>query len=245
MKAIKLILTFVVILGVIVGAFYIFGDRGGDVLPPMDNDTLESYRSQFENDWKQKGDWDVNLYKNHVTTVDQLSVEFEVEDLRRYNDQLALELVHDKVFGEWRKATCSKNVVDKYINALTTITTTNKSVSGDKLASEIRQVNTTYREALAVANLSIGLNPGFNGSSWNSYADYANRVKQRRNNVLNNANYKQYLDNITSIKNGLNAIDDKLAKGRNAFYSNLSQQIINYFEKNLIMRVHLVRLIRL
>lgn len=229
MKAIKLILTFVVILGVIVGAFYVFTGIRGKSLPPIDVNTLESYRSQFENDWKQQGDWNVNLYKNHVTTVDQLSVDFEVEDLRRYNAQLALELVHDKVFGEWSKATCNKNDVDKYINALTTITTTNKSFNNDKLASEIRQVNTTYREALTVANLSIGLRPGFNGTSWNSYDNYEKGIKQRRDNVLKNENYKQYLSNITSIKNGLNAIDAKLSKGRSTFYNNLASSIKAYY----------------
>lgn len=229
MKAIKLILAFVVILGVIVGALYIFtGDVGGK-LPPMDDNTLESFRSQFENDWKQKGDWDANLFNVHVTTVKQLSVNFSVEELRRYNTQLALELVHEKVFGEWGKATCSKSVVDKYINALNTIISTDNSARSDNLATQIRQVNTTYREALTVANLSIGLRPGFNGTSWNSYDNYEKGIKQRRDNVLKNENYKQYLSNITSIKNGLNAIDAKLSKGRSTFYNNLASSIKAYY----------------
>lgn len=230
MKAIKLILTFVVILGVIVGALFIFSGNGGEKLPPMDDNTLESYRTQFENDWKQKGDWDANLFNDHVTTVKQLSVDFSVEELRRYNTQLALELVHEKVFGEWGKATCSKNVVDRYINALNTITSTDNSARSDNLATQIRQVNTTYREALTVANLSVGLRPGFNGTSWNSYDNYEKGVKQRRDNVLQNSNYKQYLSNITSIKNGLNAIDGKLSNGRSSFYNNLASSIIAHFK---------------
>lgn len=233
MKALKLLLAFAVILGVIVGAFWLPSMiKQEPTLIDIPDGVYSDYSLKFENSWAQVDDWNDSIFKQNNADVKALSDQnYQVDELREKNTVLAIGIVNKKVFEEWDKANCNSNVVAKYINALNTITSIDSSASSDSLIVRMRQVNATYREALNVANLSIGLSPGFNGSSWNSYANYANGIKQRRSAVLNNANYRQYLSNITSIKNGLNALDGKLSSGRNAFYSNLANAIISYYDR--------------
>ena len=65
MKIIKLLLVFVIILGGVVGAFYLIGGGGGTGLEEPSDDTYQTYRTQFENDWKDKGDWSDSLFSAH------------------------------------------------------------------------------------------------------------------------------------------------------------------------------------
>lgn len=53
MKAIKLFLVFIVILGGIVLAFFIIPNSGGQTLPPIPDNPHEMYRKQFISDWEQ------------------------------------------------------------------------------------------------------------------------------------------------------------------------------------------------
>ncbi|MBR5169861.1 MAG: hypothetical protein IKW85_04775 [Muribaculaceae bacterium] len=233
MKAIKLILAFVVILGAIVGAFYLIPDNGPDPRPAIPDKTLERLSQQFKNDWEQKGDWDEIIFEDHVNLVKQKSVKYSVDELERYNIQTAINIVNKKIFEEWSKTDCDSRVVDKYLKAISTITSEDNSASKDSLVMKIGQVNDTYRKALKFVNYKASPDPGFNGarSSWNSFDSYAAAERRKRDDVRNNPNYRQYLANITSISNGLSKVDTELSSAKGSFYNKLAQQIISYYGK--------------
>lgn len=56
-------------------------------------------------------------------------------------------------------------------------------------------------------------------------------MSDKRTSMLGNSNYKEYLSNIIDIKNGLNAIPDKLSNGRTRFYNELASAIISYYSQ--------------
>ena len=183
MKALKLIILFLVMLACVIGGFYIFTDGTGvEDLPPIDENTFAEYSQEFENEWKGVDDWDEETYKRHHETINQLSTDFSVEELRTFDRRLATEIISQKLFAEWDKADCDKKVIDKYINAVNTIChTEGDAAKNDPDIKLINEVNTTYRSALELAGKKIGLTPTFNGSSWNSYTDYKNKIQKQKN----------------------------------------------------------------
>lgn len=233
MKALKLIILFLVMLACVIGGFYIFtGGTGVEDLPPIDENTFAEYSQEFENEWKGVDDWDEETYKRHHETINQLSTDFSVEELRTFDRRLATEIISQKLFAEWDKADCDKKVIDKYINAVNTIChTEGDAAKNDPDIKLINEVNTTYRSALELAGKKIGLTPTFNGSSWNSYTDYKNKIQKQKSTIVGNNNYKEYLQNITAISDRFKKIDSELNDGRKRFYQSLADKIYNYYNK--------------
>ena len=82
MKIVKFLLVFVIILGGVVGAFWLIGGSTGYGLDEPSDDTYQTYRKQFENDWKNKGDWSDSLFSAHCDMVRMLSMEYNVAPLK-------------------------------------------------------------------------------------------------------------------------------------------------------------------
>ena len=229
MKILKLILVFVIVLGGVVGAFFLSGGSTNSGLNDPSDDTYQTYRTQFENDWKDKGDWSDSLFRAHCDMVRQLSLEYNVTPLKDLNTTTAVEVVFDKIFEEWSSISCKKATVEYYITALDTIQAEDENATSNPNVQKIKSVNETYKRAYALAHKTIGLTPGFDGTSWRSFSSYSNSVLSEKNSILNDANYKQYLANIRDIKNGLNAIPSKLDNAKTRFYNNLASAIVSRY----------------
>ena len=231
MKAIKLVLTFVIILGGVLGAFYLFTNTSGSKLPPPPDTTYQTFREQFVKDWEQAGDWDEQMFMKHCDLIYQLSKDYETATLNNLNTTTATEVVYKKIFEEWKSQLCSRIVVDKYNNAIKVIESKDDNAKTDPNVQKIKKVYATYISAYSLAHQDIGLIPHFDGSNWNSYSNYCSSMADKRSSMLGNSNYKEYLSNIIDIKNGLNAIPDKLSNGRICFYNELANRIISYYSQ--------------
>jgi len=231
MKAVKLVFTFFLILSGVIGAFYFFTNRGGCTLPPPPDTTYETFRKQLEKDWEQAGDWNEQLFMSHCDLVQQLSSQYETATLNDLNTKTATEVVFKKIFDEWNSPSCAKSVVEKYNNAIKVIESKDDNAKTDPNVKKIKKVYATYISAYSLAHQSIGLSPHFDGSNWNSYSNYSSTMRGKMSSMLENSNYKEYLSNIVDIKNGLNAIPDKLSNGRSRFYGELANRIINYYSQ--------------
>ena len=233
MKALKLIIIGLVALGALVGIFYLINPTTKTIiLPPVDDETFENYSQEFQNDWEGVGDWDENVFNRHRETLNMLSTDYSVEELVNFERSKVTEIVSQKIFAEWDKSDCDKKVIDKYIKAVETIISKyGDDAKSDPDIQQIKSVNSTYRSALDLAGKKIGLTPTFNGSTWNSYTDYSNKIKKQKNDILGNSNYKEYLKNITAISSRLAKIDSELKDGRTRFYQDLADKIYNYYNK--------------
>lgn len=232
MKALKLGGIFVLVLVVFVGIFFLIPSGDSGKLPPVAENLYETYRQQFTNDWEQAGDWNEVLFKGNYDMVQQLSTQYggdKIDALRQLNTRSAVEVVKKKVFDEWATPTCHKSVIDQYVGAVNTVKKTDATAEQNDDVKKILSVNSTYSSAYSLAHKGIGLSPHFDGSGWQSYANYAQSIKNQKAAIVRNNNYTQYLSDITDIKNGLNAIDSKLQKGRTSYYQSLAQSIISYY----------------
>lgn len=229
MKILKLLLVFVIILGGVVGAFYLIGGGSGSGWEEPSDDTYQTYRNQFENDWKDKGDWSDSLFNAHCDMVRQLSLDYNVAPLKDLNTNTAVEVVYEKIFQQWSSESCKKATIENYIKALGKIQAEDENAKSNPNVQKINSVNDTYKKAYSLAHKGIGLTPGFDGTSWRSFSSYSSSMLSEKNSMQNDANYKQYLANIKEIKDGLNAIPSKLDNARTRFYNDLASDIVNHY----------------
>lgn len=234
MKAVKLIVAFVVILGCVVVAF-LWRPDNNVIDMELTDEEYEIYRQQFTDDWERMGDWNDSLFNSHCDLISQLSSEEHIQTapLKNLNTSTAIELVHDKIFAEWESSTCRKSVIDRYMGAVDVIEKEDDLASENPTVKLIKRVNSTYREAYRLAYGEVGLSPGFNGenSSWNSFDRYRNNMIAKKDAVLGNEDYKTYLSNITAIERGLKSIPDKLSSARTRFYDALAREICDYYDE--------------
>lgn len=229
MKAIKLILVFALILGGVIGAFLLVRKSKTNSLSNIPDTTFQTYRDQIINDWENEGDWNEQLFLSNCNLIQLLSKSYDVSTLRDLNTKMAIEIVYEKIFAEWATRSCRKNVIYKYSEAINVIVSNDGNAKTDANVAKIKRVRGVYDSAYQLANQEIGLKPRFDDNDWNSYADYSYQITEKTNKILENSDYKSYLSNIDNIKNGLNAIPDKLSKGKNRFYNELADQIISSY----------------
>ena len=229
MKIFKLGLTFIIILGAAVGGFFIIDGNGGWDPTPIDHDLYEEYRGLFVQHWSDKGDWDKDLFLSHCDLIAQLSCDFNTDPLKDMNTSIAVEIINEKVFAEWKSPTCSKNVVNNYVDAIKTIERKDSNADKNILVKEIKDVNYVYRRAYNLAGKKIFLMPTYDGSAWNSFSDYSNDINRDREKVLKDEKYKTYLSNIVDLKKGLESIPDKISKARVVFYDSLAVKIAGFY----------------
>ena len=189
MKAIKLLITFVVLLALVVLAFIIVPKPPvRHDLPDPPDETLKEVRTQIEQDWEQANDWDETVFEKHCDKLSQMKNDYSVGTLIDMNTRLAVEAVYKKLMdGEWNSESCREKVVDKYINALGVIIKADANAKDNNNVKKLYQVNDVYKKALSVSRIRIGLSPGFDGSSWRSFSAYSNNVKAKKASIESNA----------------------------------------------------------
>lgn len=234
MKAIKLLITFVVLLALVYLAFRIVPKTtvSHDLSDPSD-ETLKEVRTQIEQDWEQANDWNDTVFAKHCDKLNQMNKNgYSVGTLVDMNTRLAVETVYKKLMdGEWKSESCREKNVDKYINALGVIIKADANAKDNNNVKKLYQVNDVYKKVLSVSRIEIGLSPDFKGSSWRSFSAYSDSIKAKKKSIESNSIYKEHLSNIREIKNGLANIDSRLSKARNKFYDELANDITSYYSR--------------
>lgn len=229
MKAIKLLIAFCVVIAVIVGVFFVMGGGGGSARDDGSDPTLNGYRAKIENDWKQRADWDETMFRTHADMLNQLGTEYSVETLVDLDTRLAIETVYGRLVAEWASPACRRTTVDGYMKALATIASVNANANDDNNVRKLRAIDKVYRTALALSAARLGIATGFDGDTWRSFSDYSASVRARRDAVLGNALYKEFLSGISALKDGLLSIDARLAAAKASFCRELVRDIIAYY----------------
>lgn len=233
MKAIKLILVFIVVLGGVVLAFY-YSTRA-DIIESnaISDSSLQQYREQFEKDWESAGDWNKDIFMRHCDLIKQLSTTNEIESLNDLNTSTAVEVIYKRIFNEWGKKNCSKNKIDKYIAAISTIEDSDNRASSNPNIKLIKEVNYVFTKAYKFSHQKFGLVPQFDGSNWNSYTVYSSGIESQKRKILEDVNYKKYLSNIYEISYALDNVTLRLSEGRKKFYNTLALEIIESYNVKL------------
>lgn len=233
MKILKLGGLFLIVAAVVVGALFLIGDGLTLIDPPVQNLTLEETKKDFEKNWDAAGDWDAAIFSRHCRDVETLSAKYDVKEIKDFNVLEANDIVCRKIFEHWKKSDCKLTDIDRYVAAAKAITDYDSRMNSDDGIVKLRRVNGVYRKAHALSHKSMALTPKFNGSSWNDFKSHEEGMKKQRNDIRGNTDYKEYLSNISSIKDGLNSMDSRLSTAKREFYQKLHGQIKSHFGKTL------------
>lgn len=234
MKQIKLIITFLLILGGVVAAIYFSdGDERRNSESILDV-PLQTYVNKFEEDWNAKSEWDADFFKQKVNHIKQLSREYrDVTVLKDLNTRKAVYLLYTNTFDEWGKERCKKSAIDKYISGIDTITKYDSNAKADASLKKIKDVHKVYVKAYKLSKEKFRLRPNFNGKIWGDYSGYAQKKETYKKSIQNDSIYRKYLNNITEIKNGLDGVTSRLESGRTQFFNDLALEIIDYYDDKL------------
>ncbi len=235
MKALKLLILFAVIIGGVVLAFWLLEPEAKQLDPAVQNQLVKTYGKQIKDEWSQRADWDKNLFDKQCERIKQWSKKqgFNVTPIKDMVALTPVELIFKNIFAEWDSTGCRKAVVDKYIEAINIIETKFENAKNNPNNQKIKNVNKTYQAAYNLAHSGFGIDPKFDGAAesecWRSFSEYSQGVVNQRNAMLANANYKEYLKNIQSIRNGLAAIPSRLEAAKEPFYVKLAEEIVQYY----------------
>ena len=231
MKQIKLIITFLLILGGVVAAIYFFGGYERRKSDNILDVPLQTYVNKFEEDWNAKSEWDADFFKQKVNHIKQLSREYrDVTVLKDLNTRMAVYLLYTNTFDEWGKERCKKSAIDKYISGIDTITKYDSNAKADASLKKIKDVHKVYVKAYNLSKEKFRLRPNFNGKIWEDYSGYAQKKEASKKSIQNDSIYRKYLNNITDIKNGLDGVTSRLESGRTQFFNDLALEIIDYYD---------------
>lgn len=251
MKVIKLILTFAIILGVVVGGFYLTNMNSDSGLESISPSIYEQYRKQIEQEWSDKGTWDLELFQNQCGMINILSKKHNTATLRDLVTGTATEKLYEAIFKEWNTSSCKPKTIKSYMNDLKAIIKYDVNTEKNPAALEIVRVNNAYNNAINQAYRNISLKPIIQekgtglywegednngnrenkGKPWSSFEEYSKYITNKKNEVLGNSDYQKYLSNITDIKTRLLHYPDGISSAKKRFYDELAIEVVNYYKE--------------
>lgn len=216
MKAIKLLAIFLLIMGAVAGAFFLFSSNGGSEDDSTKSSSYVKVSAEIEKNWQQcadKADSIKSLFEHKNSLLDEyknndiIESEEEITRLKHNNARLAIEKIKLEIFELWKTDNCQKTDVDKYHAVLKNVQTKDDNARNNEDLKKINEVYEVYKNAYALAHL--------NTDEVTSDTDKQQKKKQIQN-IRANQNYKEYLEHIDDLNKGLKRTESKLSASRSS-----------------------------
>ena len=235
MKAIKLILLFTIILGCIIGFFFLTGGRDNEDLYIPDPKQIQKYSDDCKKAWQRNQDWNKETFLKYHELASQL----EYKQLKDLNTAEAIKITKSKIFAEWQSNTCNHDTVQKYLDAIKTIKSKDSNAQNNGTVKNIEEVDSVYQKAYKFVNdtKQIEIYPKLKGSnyeySWTKFSDHSKvkKILKQKDEIKADSNYIEHLSNIEKIKTGLDDIPNKLEKSKEKYYNNLADTLVTKFKE--------------
>lgn len=213
MKAVKLIAIFLLILGIVVGAFFLFSKNG--VIPGGGGGkgNYSEISKEIKQEWQECSGDDANkinaLCKQNYNLLEQYENNNSINSdestrLKHSNSLLAIEKVNEGIFEEWEEDNCKKSVIDTYYDVIKTVLAKDNEAKKDEKLKKICAVYDVYKKAYLLAHLRTE----GHDYDWDAFRQVKKNEIQR---VRANSYYKEYLSHINDLKNGLKTTERKLS----------------------------------
>ena len=231
MKALKLLIAFIVILGMVVGALYLTGAMGGDdETGGADPETFNKLSASLDEKWNSV-EWNSDLYDECLISLEQDEHKLGTEGMNTLIDKLneyAIPKLHTAMMGEFAKANCDNNIIQSLNKDLEKLKKTGRT--GNTKFTEMTGTYNVYQKALSFCSKPIAFDPG-NGTSWVPLNTQKQNYIQTRNAIKGDPYYKN-IQNIKRITDSLNGLDAKINAAAANFSSAVADRIYNYYSKN-------------
>lgn len=242
MKALKLLLIFILLIGGILLAF-----TWNSLFPSSDEEDFAEFNeininqkcSDIRKAWDNERFWNDSLYKSQKVDTEQC------KNLKRVNKE-----GYDAISNSIKEKATNK-ACDSYIEILKDASIYNDSLlteqykgvqcvkeseemGDDDRIIKIEKINSLYKTAIAFVNSSHYLKPHFNTKrkSWNSFEKEQANLLSKANNIKADEMYS-FIANVPGLDEKLdeNYLKNVTDPQRSKFYRYLSKSIINYYSR--------------
>lgn len=255
MKAIKLLLIFLVLVGglyVVLNWDSIFKTVTGNDENFVGEDLIDISEKceEIRNAWGHCTEWDESLYNAQRADIDQSKSMgiFSREGYNTVNNALResatnkacgsyLACLHDTLFD-------SSKLQQQYDGVQ--FLKEHENLGNDPRVKEVEERHALYRKIDSFVRSSHYISPRFDTeyADWTSFAAYQNSILGMARNYRNNQVYTAEMTHIPGFQSGLNESHLKSVTNayRSRFYEGLSTQIINHFETDSVNQENANRL---
>lgn len=233
MKILKLTGIALGVLLIIVGAFWLsMGSGPSKSADDFEDPAAREMAEQITEEWHAATEWQRATYDNRLNIIRQraasgLFSDLDAELLTNHLNNAATNSLKSLMLAELNKADCRDAVVRDYKRQTDFMT---EVMGNDERLALLSQCYNLYVDISRFTAGNFSLSPRFNGTSWTDFSAYRRQQAQRVENYRSNATYKQYLANITALKEGLNAVSGKLTAASGRFYERLYAEIVAHYD---------------
>jgi len=244
MKILKLAGIFVVIVGILVlilnwGSIFTPSDETGE-FPEEDQLDVEQRCSRIRTAWTENNSWNQDLYDKQRNEIRQDSAmhlfsQASYNIVRTCIRESATNSVYQSYKASLLPETYSHKKVTGNFKGIEYLRDHELNMSADERAKEISTIHSLYKRVYAFAqNENHPIVPKFNTEEleWVSFATMQNGILSTASSYRNNPKFNDLKD----IPGFISALDQTRLRNitnpqRNKFYTNLSQQITDYFNQ--------------
>lgn len=239
MKALKLVLLFILLLAITVGIILIPELLDKSSNDGMDGEYTASFKDakeQIEKEWQNADDWSIEHF---LDTKDYLSVREDklgksgYATLENRFEVKALDCLYKKTIALFSNPHCKNAVVNTFYNDMKRYCKEAPKQSEAEQIDTLQGIHDVYKRAYLLINRKIGLETEFHKSAeknkwWNDFNEYEDTIEIAQINIKKEA-YFNHISGIIEIKNGLKNISPELAKAKSVFLSQLINDIDSCF----------------
>ena len=229
MKALKVLLSFILILAVVVGALYLTGAMGGgDGSKVKDPETFNKLSASLDEKWNSV-DWNSELYDDFSIDIQQNERKLGSEGMNTLIDKLnekAIPKLHAAMISEFAKDDCDNQKIQDYKKYLDKLLETGRTDNNN--LKEMTGTYNIYQKAIAFCSKSITFDPG-NGTTWVPLKTQKQNYINTRNTIKSDPFYKN-IQNIKRIADFMNNLDAKMNTAARGFADAVAKKIYNKYK---------------
>lgn len=231
MKILKLAILVIVVLGIVIGAFFLTSSSVDIPDKKVVSMAAQKRSEQISKDFSEATGWNQEYYERQANEIDQdeaskLISETDRKLLHEQLDNAATNRLYALMTEEFAKTDCSATTIGQLHEGVVFL---KQRATADKRLATLEQCYRTYQEIRSYIGRNVSFATGFNGSSWKSLSDHRSTVTNKVSGYRNSSVYKQYLSNIAELKSGLSGMEAKANKAAAGYYSRLANEIYEYY----------------
>ncbi|MBR1594848.1 MAG: hypothetical protein IJ659_08790 [Alloprevotella sp.] len=235
MKFLKILLMFVVLVGIIVGVLvFATGGSVGSGNTGEDDPLFQSLKADIQRNWNATDNWNDTLYDRSLEMLSQSqsSLRDGYRTLVDFVDERACNRLDSLMMGEFAKADCREARIKELKRGLDRVLSNAPQLREDKRVKKMLGTYSLYVNLLTFARSSFRLPTGFrlteSAAAWNSFASHAQSVRAKKTNYMSSPYYTN-VKNISDVARGLQSVDSRLQAARGNFSTQLANSIISAF----------------
>lgn len=232
MKALKLILIAVVVLGAVVGLLFLSSGESSSEIKGDKNKQMEQLKGKIVQEWASTSEWDTNMLEKDLDMLKQYSkiLGDGYRTLVDLTGERACQRLDSVMMGEFAKSDCDPSKIETYGNGLDILLAKIPSYKNDPKVQRMNGTLTLYRNIRKLSRSSMNLAPRFkfDNDSWANFSAHQQRVISERN-TYRQSNYYQYISHLDDIKQGLAGVEGRLNAAKVQFKKDLASQIMKAY----------------